>query len=77
MSNEDLSKWLDKLKDVEFELSEARERIEHQKRMIADIEKSKLNIKSVYVIQDNGIRYVMRITDVFETPDGVIVEDRI
>lgn len=74
IANENLSKKLD---NVEFELQMAREKIAQQKRIIDDLTKAKLKINSVWVIKDNNVRYVMQITDTFNTPNGVIVEGRV
>lgn len=74
IANEEISKRLD---NVEFELQIAREKIAQQKRIIDDLTKAKLRINSVRVIKDNNVRYLMQITDTFDTPNGVIVEGRV
>jgi multidrug resistance efflux pump len=79
-ANHKLSEKLDKLKGVEFELQMAREKIAQQQRAINDLTKAKLKINSVRVIKDDGVRYVryvMRITNTFETANGIVVEGRL
>lgn len=72
-ANKNLSKKLSKLKDVEWELHLAREKIQQQRSMIDDLRQIKLKIDCVWVHKDD-IRYALQITDILEGPNGVIIE---
>jgi hypothetical protein len=73
-TNNNLSRKLDKLKDVEFQLRIAHEKLEQQNMVIDDLRQSKLKIDSVLVTKHgDSLTYRGQITDIMETQSGLVI----